>query len=199
MFAFVMAGLPTHAEETCKNLDNGATDSFDDSCDWYDKYPGSCGRYDDDDFTAKTMCCACSNVESNWIIGEMNQPCDEVCRIKDRYCDPRKQSQITSIERFKEVMVQIGHTNCKEFKHRGYAGAPLLANDGTTCVYLTPNGRSVCHKVTVKSHQPLCYCRKPEPGEPSPNADPAPKGKGPNGKGNADPAPKGKGPNGKGP
>ena len=90
----------------------------------------------------------------------MNQPCDEVCRIKDRYCDPRKQSQITSIERFKEVMVQIGHTNCKEFKHRGYAGAPLLANDGTTCVYLTPNGRSVCHKVTVKSHQPLCYCSK---------------------------------------
>merc|ERR1711894_613574 len=162
MFAFVMAGLPTHAEETCKNLDNGATDSFGDSCDWYDEY----------DFTAKTMCCACSNVESNWIIGEMNQPCDEVCRIKDRYCDPRKQSQITSIDRFKEVMVQIGHTNCKEFKHRGYAGAPLLANDGTTCVYLTPKGRSVCHKVTVKSHQPLCYCRKPEP-----------KGKGPNGKG----------------
>ena len=49
-------------KETCKNLDNGATDSYDDSCDWYDKYPGSCGKYDDDDFTAKTMCCACYNV-----------------------------------------------------------------------------------------------------------------------------------------
>ena len=45
------------------NSDNGATDNEDDSCeDWYDQNPDDCGEYDDDDFTAKTMCCACYTI-----------------------------------------------------------------------------------------------------------------------------------------
>ena len=45
----------------CSDTDNGAGDSpFDDSCvDWYDANPGSCGGYDDSDFTSNEMCCAC--------------------------------------------------------------------------------------------------------------------------------------------
>ena len=50
-------------EYTCSNLDNGAVDSGFDDCSWYDNHQGSCGEYDDDDFIADRMCCAC--VESN--------------------------------------------------------------------------------------------------------------------------------------
>ena len=50
-------------KEICTNSDNGATDGADDSCeDWYDENPDDCGEYDDDDFTAKTMCCACKTI-----------------------------------------------------------------------------------------------------------------------------------------
>lgn len=35
------------------------TDSYGDSCEWYYDYPGSCGSYDDSDFTASEACCAC--------------------------------------------------------------------------------------------------------------------------------------------
>jgi len=45
----------------CINTDNGATDDGGDSCDWYDDNSNRCGDYDDDDFTADTMCCACQN------------------------------------------------------------------------------------------------------------------------------------------
>ena len=31
----------------------------DDCVDWYDEYPEDCGKYDDSDFKAKTVCCAC--------------------------------------------------------------------------------------------------------------------------------------------
>merc|ERR1719440_2092756 len=43
----------------CTNTDAGATDSFGDSCGYYDSAPESYGMYDDDDFFAATMCCAC--------------------------------------------------------------------------------------------------------------------------------------------
>ena len=43
----------------CKDTANGATDAEDDDCDWYHKYQDNCGDYDDDDFKAKDVCCAC--------------------------------------------------------------------------------------------------------------------------------------------
>ena len=45
----------------CKNTDNGATDSTEDTggCEWYDNNPDGCGGYDDDDFKSMDMCCAC--------------------------------------------------------------------------------------------------------------------------------------------
>jgi hypothetical protein len=45
------------------NIDNGATDSFGDNCAWYETQMESCGNFDDDDFTAGTMCIACGGGE----------------------------------------------------------------------------------------------------------------------------------------
>ena len=40
--------------------DDSTTDSGRDTCSsYYDRFPGSCGNYDDDDFTASERCCAC--------------------------------------------------------------------------------------------------------------------------------------------
>lgn len=56
----------------CVNTPNGATDSWGDSCLWYDWFPHTCGDYDDDDFTADEMCCICigqveeSTEEPDW-------------------------------------------------------------------------------------------------------------------------------------
>jgi len=45
---------------TCVDTNNGATDTFGDSCvSWYDANPSSCGNHDDTDFTSNEMCCAC--------------------------------------------------------------------------------------------------------------------------------------------
>ena len=53
----------------CTNTDNGATDSYGDSCEWYDfdewkawVDPEDCGLYDDEDFTANEMCCECGGI-----------------------------------------------------------------------------------------------------------------------------------------
>ena len=43
----------------CDDTDNGATDSHGDGCWYYYDYPRTCGDYDDDDFVASKMCCAC--------------------------------------------------------------------------------------------------------------------------------------------
>ena len=43
----------------CVN-DDSTTDPYGYTCSsWYDNYPGSCGSYDDADFTASAQCCAC--------------------------------------------------------------------------------------------------------------------------------------------
>ena len=44
---------------TCEDTDNGALDSYDDTCSGYTNYPSWCNNYDDDDFASGTMCCAC--------------------------------------------------------------------------------------------------------------------------------------------
>ena len=47
-------------KEECQDSDNGKTDSRGFNCTLvYNKYPKYCGDYDDDDFTANSMCCAC--------------------------------------------------------------------------------------------------------------------------------------------
>jgi len=45
---------------TCADTDFGATDTYGDDCSWYiGQSFDQCGRYDDADFTAVSMCCAC--------------------------------------------------------------------------------------------------------------------------------------------
>lgn len=46
--------------ENCENNLN-TTDSWGDNCTFYDTSPISCGYYDDSDFVASEMCCACKN------------------------------------------------------------------------------------------------------------------------------------------
>ena len=45
----------------CKDSDNGKTDELGEDCKsfMYHNTPENCGNYDDDDFTANSMCCAC--------------------------------------------------------------------------------------------------------------------------------------------
>ena len=48
----------------CKDTANGAKDGANDGCEWYDKYPKDCGKYDDNDFKSNNMCCACGGIFS---------------------------------------------------------------------------------------------------------------------------------------
>ena len=44
----------------CQDSDDGKTDRRQKNCkSYYDKYPIDCGKFDDDDFSANSMCCAC--------------------------------------------------------------------------------------------------------------------------------------------
>ena len=60
--------------EGCINKDHGVFDRYGDNCSWYNelhvsRLPYACGTYDDDDFTANNMCCACKGVymiSINW-------------------------------------------------------------------------------------------------------------------------------------
>ena len=46
----------------CNDTDNGKTDRYGDNCaDWYYDNPNDCGIFDDNDFTAILMCCACKS------------------------------------------------------------------------------------------------------------------------------------------
>ena len=48
-------------------MDHGVFDTYGDSCTWYYSSTSSCGEYDDDDFTANTMCCACKGIITIYI------------------------------------------------------------------------------------------------------------------------------------
>ena len=57
--------IQSSSMRSCTDTDNGAGDSYGDTCaSWYDAYPSSCGGYDDDDFVAGDMCCACGGGET---------------------------------------------------------------------------------------------------------------------------------------
>ena len=43
----------------CYDTDYGVKDRSGDGCEAYNSEPSACGEFDDDDFTASTMCCAC--------------------------------------------------------------------------------------------------------------------------------------------
>jgi len=45
--------------------DDSTTDSYGDTCSWYDGNPGWCGSYDDEDFDAARQCCACDNCDND--------------------------------------------------------------------------------------------------------------------------------------
>jgi len=45
----------------CVDTSNGATDTWGDDCSYYETWASNCGDYDDSDFQANTMCCACEN------------------------------------------------------------------------------------------------------------------------------------------
>lgn len=53
------SALLTLASSKCTNFTRGFTDSTNDGCEWYDRYPEACGAFDTADFKAKEMCCAC--------------------------------------------------------------------------------------------------------------------------------------------
>ena len=41
---------------------NGAVDKYWNGCEFYDVDPHTCGKYDDEDFLANPMCCACKTL-----------------------------------------------------------------------------------------------------------------------------------------
>ena len=45
---------------TCTNTDDGVLNNWGGGCSpWYDNYPDGCDLYDDEDFVAEDLCCAC--------------------------------------------------------------------------------------------------------------------------------------------
>ena len=52
-------------EEECFNTDNNIWDSGGDNCTWYNMNSIACGTYDDNDFTASSVCCACGGGSTN--------------------------------------------------------------------------------------------------------------------------------------
>ena len=45
---------------TCIDTNGQALDEGSDSCSWYETHSSRCGDYDDEDFSASEMCCACN-------------------------------------------------------------------------------------------------------------------------------------------
>ena len=45
----------------CIDETKGAVDAYDGGCKYYINHLSQCGNYDDEDFDANTMCCACKN------------------------------------------------------------------------------------------------------------------------------------------
>ena len=49
----------------CVDKTNGYTDENGYGCDFYERLQGGCGLHDTNQFTAKTMCCACKYTKGN--------------------------------------------------------------------------------------------------------------------------------------
>ena len=58
-------GFPSTRTDNCNDTAYGATDIWLDDCDWYLRNENNrekCGFYDDYDFKAKSVCCACGGI-----------------------------------------------------------------------------------------------------------------------------------------
>ena len=58
-------GRPRRLDDSCGDTAHGATDVDGDGCGDYANYTSWCGAYDDNDFTANDMCCACGGGDSS--------------------------------------------------------------------------------------------------------------------------------------
>jgi hypothetical protein len=47
------------SEIICTSTEGDARDNGEDVCEWYVGKEGSCGKYDDGDFEAASLCCEC--------------------------------------------------------------------------------------------------------------------------------------------
>merc|ERR1719356_677545 len=80
----------------CEDTANGATDSWGDDCSWYDDHVTGCGQYDDNDFTANEMCCACgggrpvnpTTPSPSMTPAPTNSPATDRCYINPCGCAP---------------------------------------------------------------------------------------------------------------
>ena len=54
------------SKENCFDTNNEGKDDSEDSCNWYYQSPEACGMFDDDDFKAHEMCCACKNQKGSF-------------------------------------------------------------------------------------------------------------------------------------
>ena len=74
-------GRPTVAE-VCFNTNHDATDNSYDGCEWYSTRTSSCGDYDDDDFSAKEMCCGCGGGSDTETVSK--DPTEKDSEVGDR-------------------------------------------------------------------------------------------------------------------
>ena len=71
----------------CEDQDDGVTDYYGDSCDWYLSSPESCGTFDDSDFTADELCCACGGGRGGHDFSSSDDDCYSDFSISDEYGD----------------------------------------------------------------------------------------------------------------
>lgn len=79
--------------DQCYDIDEGVFDTYGDGCEWYDLNDvGQCGKYDDNDFTASSLCCRCGGGcknEDNGATDEYGNTClwyferETYCGIRD--------------------------------------------------------------------------------------------------------------------
>jgi len=92
----------------------------------------------------------------------MGEACNSVCaRNGNQTCNANVQSEVINEERFGIALSQAGHPMCKRVIKRRYFWGPFVADNGNTCVFLTPGFKSQCTQPKEPTHRPLCYCEDP--------------------------------------
>jgi hypothetical protein len=84
-------------DDACVDTSGDATDAYGDGCEWYDDYQIGCfsNVWDDSDFTADEMCCACDNATfmDDWAV--QFYPCVDAALV----CPPPLSFPRTSVSR----------------------------------------------------------------------------------------------------
>lgn len=108
--------------------------------------------------------------ESQWILGNPNEPCKSVCERNHKTCNAFMQTQINTEEEFDAAMYDAVHNSgqCKEWKNVSYSGAPLWTpmkntqedrgGDRTCAVVNQRNFTSKCDLDPLHDDSRLCYC-----------------------------------------